>query len=176
MLKNSIIAVAAVVALGTTSALAANSSVTTNATGQIKVQAQVSSSCNAADVPVNFGSKTSSSILGATVDTNIIVVCDPGTEFAVALPLNGNASGSQRRMKAQSSADYLAYDLCVDTGCVTKFDTAIVNGATVLGQAGSATPGGSGTANIPLHAEVPAAQAKPIPANYFDDVTISIGY
>jgi spore coat protein U-like protein len=176
MLKNSIIAVAAIVALGSSAALAATSAVTTNATGQLKVQAQVSSSCNAADVPVNFGAKTSSTILGATVDTNIIVVCDPGTEFAVALPLTANASGAQRRMKAQFSTDYLAYDLCVDVGCTTKFDTAIVNGATVLNQAGTATPGGIGTANIPVHAVVPAAQAKPIPANYFDDVTIVIGY
>ncbi len=176
MFKTSIITVAAVVALGTTAALAGTATVSTNATGQLKVSANITSSCTAADVPVTFGNKTSTSILGASLNPTLIVVCDPGTEFAVALPLSANAAGAQRRMKAQFSPDYISYDLFVDAGFTTKFDTVIVNGTTVTGQAGTATPGGVGTGNIPFWAVVPAAQATPIPANYYDDVTITIGY
>jgi spore coat protein U-like protein len=183
-----IAATAALVAIGSSAALAGTATVTTTS-GTLQVNAVVNASCSAAQVAaVDFGTKTSNSIISATETTpgSISVTCtDAATEFAVALPPSFNGNAGQRRMQAGFSGNYLPYDLFVDAGRTVPFATAITTGAggSTLGDPNSptGTPGGviptaNGSVTIPVYAKVPGTAAKPVAGTYSDTLQIVIGY
>lgn len=131
--------------------------------------ATVPARCNTyVTTDLDFGS------IAGTIDTaidrtsTISLSCTNRTAWNIGLGDGINASGSTRRMRHATSANYIAYELYRDAGRSNRWGTGI--GVDTL----------SGTGNglaqtVTVHGRAPAPQ-QPIAGAYNDTVTVSITY
>jgi spore coat protein U-like protein len=122
--------------------------------------------CSVSTQGVSFGPYNP--ISGSAVDGtgNVVVTCDTGTAYAIALS-SGSATYADRTMT--SGSDVLHYNL------YTSLAHAIVWGD---GTGGSSTVGGSGTGaavDMPVYGHLPGSQNVPA-GNYTDTIVVTVDF
>ena len=81
-------------------------------TTTFEVKANVESSCKFTIAsPVDFGALNVYNFGTQQKEGSVTVLCTSGPNYNIELDLGANASGSQRQMKKNGSAHFLAYDL-----------------------------------------------------------------
>ena len=146
------------------------------ATASLTVQITIIASCTINAATLDFGSSAGTSLLAAAIDasTTASITCTNGTPYAIGMDNGANASGPQRRMK--SGANYLNYNLYVDTGRTNAWTTS-ASSTTCTAANGCYLGTGDGLAQpISIYGRVPATVIAPSPGTYTDTVTMTITY
>ncbi|WP_179454648.1 Csu type fimbrial protein [Xanthomonas arboricola] len=131
--------------------------------------ASVPARCNTyVTTDLDFGSIAGSIATAIDRSSTISLACTNRTAWNIGLDVGVNASGSTRRMRHASSANYITYELYKDPGRSSRWGTTI--GVDTL--AGT----GNGVAQtVTVYGRAPAPQL-PIAGAYNDTVTVSITY
>ena len=149
-----------ILAAGTSEAAQAQS-----ATGSMTVSTTIASSCSVSNISnVSFGIITGQSISSTDATGSFDVTCTTGTSYSIALNSGQNVTGSTRRMRIGSTANYLTYEIYSNSGRTTVWSTAIT--------------GFTGTNSAQTHiayARLPS-QIAPAPGSYTDTITITVAY
>ncbi|MBZ3927457.1 Csu type fimbrial protein [Xanthomonas citri] len=153
------------------------SSCTTGGTGSktasnafpFTASATVPARCNAyVTTDLDFGSIAGSIDTAIDRSSTISLACTNRTAWNIGLDNGSNASGSVRRMRHASSANYINYELYSNTGRSNRWGTVI--GVDTLSGTGNGT-----TQTVTVYGRAPAPQL-PIAGAYTDTVTVSITY
>lgn len=146
------------------------------ATANMTVQMTITASCTINATTLDFGTNAGTSLVAANIDasTSASVTCTNGSPYAISMDNGANVSGAQRRMK--SGANFVNYNLFVDSGRSNAWTTASSN--STCSSANSCYLGtGSGAAqSIPIYGRVPAIGSAPATGSYSDTVTMTITY
>ncbi|WP_349810600.1 spore coat U domain-containing protein [Xanthomonas dyei] len=131
--------------------------------------ADVPARCNTyVTTDLDFGSIAGSIDTQIDRSSTISLACTNRTAWNIGLDVGVNASGSTRRMRHASSANFITYELYKDPGRSSRWGTTI--GVDTL--AGT----GNGVAQtVTVYGRAPAPQL-PIAGAYNDTVTVSITY
>lgn len=97
--------------------------------------------------------------------TSFDFTCTGRTAWGIGLDNGLNSSGSTRRMRQGTTANYVQYELYTDSGRSTRWDTSSV--VTGTGSGNSQT--------LTIYGRVPSGQSAPA-GNYSDTVTITVTY
>ncbi len=136
-------------------------------TANLRIQATVPGICSVVGNTLDFGQVGFSGSGGQRPQTNINVTCTQGTPFQVGIDDGTYAQGGQRRMKNDSSNDYLAYELYKSLTGNDRFGDAIVS-QRVNGVGKGQTP-----VVVPVFGEILDGQ-NPVVGNYVDNATITV--
>ena len=150
------------------------------ASAQINISATVVAACTfgSASVTLNGGGIAAGSAVTDTSST-VNLTCNKGATVSVALDNGANASGTQKRLRASSTSNYITYNLSRPSTLVeggpntcpslpgTEWNAANTVSATSL----FVTSGGPKP--IPICISVPAAQ-YPQAGTYTDTVTATL--
>ncbi len=96
--------------------------------GTLAVNASVAPICIIGNATLNFGTYDPVGVHAAApldATTTFTISCAKGTAYSVGLGLGSHASGSTRRMAG--GADFLDYELYLDSGRATAWGTTIPN-------------------------------------------------
>ena len=150
------------------------------ASAQINISATVAAACTfgSASVTLNGGGIAAGSAVTDTSST-VNLTCNKGATVSVALDNGANANGTQKRLRAPSTTNYIAYNLSrpntlVEGGlntCPTLPGTEW--NATNTVSATSLFVNTGGPKPIPICISVPAAQ-YPQAGTYTDTVTATL--
>jgi spore coat protein U-like protein len=150
------------------------------ASAQINISATVAAACTfgSASVTLNGGGIAAGSAVTDTSST-VNLTCNKGATVSVALDNGANANGTQKRLRAPSTTNYIAYNLSrpntlVEGGlntCPTLPGTEW--NATNTVSATSLFVNTGGPKPIPICISVPAAQ-YPQAGTYSDTVTATL--
>ena len=150
------------------------------ASAQINISATVVAACTfgSASVTLNGGGIAAGSAVTDTSST-VNLTCNKGATVSVALDNGANANGTQKRLRAPSTTNYIAYNLSrpntlVDGGlntCPTLPGTEWNSTNTVSATSLFVTSGGPKP--IPICISVPGAQ-YPQAGTYTDTVTATL--
>lgn len=138
--------------------------------GVLTVQATVVAACSAASGTLAFGTIDPGAGTSSLPSVNLSVTCTQGTSFSVGLGDGANASGTQRRMKGASQAQYLAYDLFRDSAGTQRFGDSVAS-QRLVGQTGL----GATANSIAVYGAVAGGQSAPADT-YSDTVPITVYY
>lgn len=131
--------------------------------------ANVPARCNTyVTTDLDFGSIAGTINTAIDRSSTISLSCTNRTAWNIGLGDGVNATGSIRRMRHSSSANYIAYELYKDVGRASRWGTTI----------GVDTLSGTGTGiaqTVTVYGRAPAPQL-PIAGDYNDTVTVSITY
>lgn len=151
-------------------AVGGSSAVAATTTGVLTVQATVVATCSVGSSTLAFGVINPATGTATLPSVNVNVTCTQGTSFAIGLGDGGNASGTQRRLKGSSQAQYISYDLFRDSAGTQRFGDS-VSSQRLVGQTGLGA-----TANtIPVYGSISAGQSAPADT-YSDTVPITVYY
>lgn len=138
------------------------------ANGSMIVSATVLESCTVVATPMVFGSLTAVGAGNVDSTASLALVCTPNADFDIALGDGANASGSQRRLKNALSAEYLNYDLYMDS-----------NRAQPWGNTAGTTKAGTaplGVANYTVYGRIPSGVSSVSAGAYADTVTVTVTF
>ncbi|HBM2886502.1 MULTISPECIES: spore coat U domain-containing protein [Klebsiella] len=170
----SLIAVAVASVLGVPAVQAAT------ATGTLTVKATVTASCTintsatgtTTDAVLDFGTVSS---FAANTDANtstaggsqVGVLCNNGTSWALALDGGQNSRGSSQRQMSGGTSELIPYDLYTDSG----YTNAIGISTTALSGTGTGSE-----QKYDIYGRIPAGSTLPSVGSYIDTVTMTITY
>ncbi|MCC4619757.1 spore coat U domain-containing protein [Xanthomonas cassavae CFBP 4642] len=131
--------------------------------------ANVPARCNTyVTTDLDFGSIAGSIENAIDRSSTISLACTNRTAWNIGLDVGSNASGSTRRMRHASSANYITYELYRDAGRSNRWGTTI--GLDTLAGTGNGV-----SQTVTVYGRAPAPQL-PIVGVYSDTVTVSITY
>jgi len=153
-------------------AVAGTAGAQTSATGNLRVQATVLSSCSVQDSTLDYGAISPTQLQGQRPQTDIRVLCTAGVPYTVGINNGSNASGTQRRMLRSGgdgtrTTDYLNYELFQGLTGTVRWGDAIVT------ERVSGTGSGS-TQAIPVYGGL--VQSEVSTGNYVDNAVITLRY
>jgi spore coat protein U-like protein len=135
-------------------------------TANLRIQATVPGICSVVGNTLDFG-QVGISQGGQRPQTNINVTCTLGTSFQVGIDDGSFAQSGQRRMKNDSSNDFLAYELYKSLTGNDRFGDAIVS-QRVNGVGQGQTP-----VVVPVFGQIVEGQ-NPVVGNYVDNAAITV--
>ncbi|WAH63030.1 Csu type fimbrial protein [Xanthomonas hortorum] len=131
--------------------------------------ANVPARCNTyVTTDLDFGSIAGTISTAIDRSSTISLTCTNRTAWNIGLGDGINATGSLRRMRHSSSANYIAYELYRDVGRGSRWGTSI--GVDTLSGTGNGV-----AQTVTVYGRAPAPQL-PIAGDYNDTVTVSITY
>lgn len=140
------------------------------ANGVLTVQATVVAACSVGSSTLAFGPIDPAVGTTTLPNVNVSVTCTQGTSFSVGLGDGANASGTQRRMKGASQAQYISYGLFRDSAGTQRFGDS-VSAQRLIGQTGL----GATANSILIYGSIASGQSAPADT-YSDTVPITIYY
>jgi spore coat protein U-like protein len=139
------------------------------ATGSMLVQATVLESCTVVATPMLFGALTEVGSANVDSTATLTLACTPNADFDIAMNDGTNASSGQRRLKHSANAEFLNYNLYIDSGRSQPWgNTAGTN--TKLGTAPL------GTSIHTVYGQIPAGVAGVSAGSYADTVTVTVTF
>jgi len=96
------------------------------ATANLRIQATVVNSCSVVGNTLDFGQVNLGQTTGQRPQTNINVTCTKNLPFQVGINDGSNALAGQRRMKNDSSTDYVSYELYKSLTGNDRFGDAVL--------------------------------------------------
>jgi spore coat protein U-like protein len=154
--------------------LAVGSAYAGTATSQFQVTASVAANCTITSTSLGFGPydpivNNAASPLNQT--GSVSVSCTKGAGIEVGLDVglyHTNATGTTRAMKETASANYLNYELYLDSGHTTVWNNIAPNWATW-------TSTGKTAHELTIYGQVPSAQDVAI-GSYADTITATVNF
>jgi spore coat protein U-like protein len=151
----------------------------TAALAQINISATIVSACTFGSATVTLnGSGIAAGTLVTDTSNTVNLTCNKGATVSVALNDGANASGSQKRLRAPSTTNYINYNLSRPTTLVDGSNTCPSlpgtewNGTNTVSATALFTTTG-GPKPIPICISVPASQF-PQAGTYTDIVTATL--
>jgi len=133
------------------------------------VQSYIASACNITTLqPINFGSRTTLTF-AAVSRVGMLVRCDDGIAYEIALDNGQNAQGNQRRMRLGSTSHHIQYELYRANGFTLRWGSADNERVKDTGD------GSSNGKNHAVYARVPP-QPITAPGEYKDTVVVTVHY
>ncbi len=139
----------------------------TTTTGNLRIQATVVNSCSVVGNTLDFGQVNLGQTGGQRPQTNINVTCTKNLPFEVGINDGSNALTGQRRMKNDSSNDYVNYELYKSLTGNDRFGDAIVT------QRVDGIGNGTVPVIVPVYGQILAGQSAP-GGNYLDNAVITV--
>jgi len=137
------------------------------ATANLRIQATVVNSCSVVGNTLDFGQVNLGQTTGQRPQTNINVTCTKNLPFQVGINDGSNALAGQRRMKNDSSTDYVSYELYKSLTGNDRFGDA------VLTQRVDGVGNGTVPVIVPVYGQILAGQSAP-GGNYLDNAVITV--
>lgn len=148
-------------------ALAATPAVAGSSSSDMAVGATVLENCVIVSGPMAFGSV----LLGSDVTSTatLTLTCTPNATFDIKMNNGSNADGTQRRMKNVLSAEYLPYEIYLDTSRTLRW------GNTVGTDTKSGTASALGLASYTAYGKINGSEAV-TDGVYADLVTVTVEF
>jgi spore coat protein U-like protein len=146
------------------------------ATANLTVQIVITASCTINAATLDFGSNAGTTLVSANVDaaTTVSVTCTNGSPYSIGMDNGANVSGSQRRMK--NGANFLNYNLYVDSGRTNAWTTAASNSTCTSANSCFLGTGSGSAQSVNIYGRVPTTGSAPPTGTYTDTVTMTITY
>lgn len=133
------------------------------------VTATVLENCTVAATPMLFGNVSPGS---ADIDTSsqLTLLCTPNADYDILLNSGGNASSGQRRLAQTGGAEFIPYNLFMDSNRTQPW------GNTVGTNTKAGVAGATGTAMYPVYGRIPASAGAVTAGAYTDTVTVTVNF
>jgi len=150
-------------------ALAASALLVDGVTETATLHAQTAGTCSVTGNTLDFGQATFEQLIGGLgrTQTTINVSCPGGTSFQVGIDNGSNALTGQRRMRSQSTTDFVGYELYKSRIGSQRFGDAIPS------ERVSDTARGIRPESIAVFGELVAGQNAPA-GRYIDNAVITV--
>jgi spore coat protein U-like protein len=146
------------------------------ATANLNVQITITASCTINAATLDFGSNAGTTLVAANIDasTTVSVTCTNGSPYSIGMDNGANVSGSQRRMK--SGANFLNYNLYVDSARSNAWTTAASSSTCTAANSCFLGTGNGSAQSVSIYGRVPSIGTAPTTGTYTDTVTMTITY
>ena len=139
------------------------------ANGTMLVSATVLESCTVVATPMLFGALTEVGAANVDSTATLTLACTPNADFYIGMNDGANASSGQRRLKHSANAEFLNYNLYIDSGRSQPWGNT----------AGTNTKPGTaplGTSIHTVYGQIPAGVAGVSAGAYADTVTVTVTF
>lgn len=139
------------------------------ATGSMAVSATVLESCTVVSTPMLFGALTEVGASDVNSTATLTLTCTPNADFDIAMNDGANATSGQRRLKHSANAEFLNYNLHIDSARSQPWGNT----------AGTNTKPGTaptGTSIHTVYGQIPAGVAGVSAGAYSDAVTVTVTF